>query len=71
MIIHKSNIKDITRIRITHLKNVNATMHPVSNSETAHYKDRLKLIFHQVHFRSFLHIQNEQKIPISRAGFMK
>ena len=44
MIIYKSRIKDIARIRITHFENVNSIMHPVSYRKATHYQDCFHLI---------------------------
>ena len=45
MIIHKSNVENITRIRVTHFKYIDAIMHSVSNLKATHNQYRFNLIF--------------------------
>ena len=71
MIIHKSNIENIPCFGITHFKDINAVMHPVGDSKATHDQYGFHLVFQQIHFRCFLHIQNQQKIPLCGTGLVK
>ena len=70
MIVNKSRIKNSTRIRIAHFKNINAIIISVSDRIASHRQHCLNLIFQQIDFGCFLHIQNNQKIPIGSTSLM-